>query len=109
MKVTLTASERLNLSAVIPAQVGSIDEMIAAAGLRKQVALIPGEQEEIEYVVSDNGAPMWDNKKAESLVTDFTFTDEQVSVVKKGFELLAAEGRLPTSEFVLNLYQKFND
>lgn len=110
--MTLNAYERENLAALIPPHVGSIDEMILAAKLRKKLSLNDDEKAQIDYKLTElpgGSVPSWDASKAKALVADVDVADDERALLKKGVELLEAEGRIPTSDAFFELYQKLSE
>lgn len=104
--LSLSVYDRLTLMGVLPAQVGSFDEMLVVNRLRKELDLNDDEKKASNFSVNELGSAQWLPNTVDD--ADFDFTDEQAELIGKGLALLEMRGQIPTDPNFISFYEKFS-
>lgn len=102
---SLSVYDRMTLMGILPAQVGSFDEMIAVSALRKRFDLSDAEKEACGFRVSDMGHPEWIPNKVDE--AEFVLSESDLDLIGKGLKLMETRGNIPTDLLFVGFYEKF--
>jgi hypothetical protein len=108
--IDLSLTDRLTLLGVLPEKVGSFREMRDVKQIREAIQ-IPDDHREALSFRQEGNTIKWDKDKEAELepARGFEFTDSQLSTVGSAFLLMETQGRIPTNNQFINLYEKFED
>lgn len=104
----LSLAERVALTSVIPSNVGSITEMLAADSIREKTAVTDEEFRDAGYVqVGNRWRP--GREVADVPPRDIELTEAEADLVAVGFVVLQKRGQLPTGRAAVSVYRRLQD